>query len=388
MISRDFTPPETSFFLFGPRGCGKTTWWRQHFGKKAHALDLLDASVFRDLSANPENLRKIATAPHGSKVIVIDEIQRIPELLPVVHSLIVDRPDLRFVLTGSSARKLKRAGVDLLAGRALLTHMHPLTAHELGVHFKLDQALRTGLVPLVALDSAPAQRLDSYISLYVQEEVHYEGLTRNIGAFNRFLRSVALAHGAVLNTSAVARDCQVERKVVENYLSILEDLLIARRLYPFEKRARRRILHHPKFYFFDPGVFTLLRPKGPLDPSEGIEGVALEGLVENHLRAWIDYSHLPAQCFYWATPGGTEVDFVLYGESLFYAIEVKRSTRVRPEDLRGLRAFLHDYPEATALLLYQGDTWLQEGPVTCIPCRQFLRALKPGDTLPVDRLIG
>jgi predicted AAA+ superfamily ATPase len=346
------------------------------------AFDLLDAVVFRDLSANPENLRKIVQAHPNNSTVVIDEIQRIPELLPVVHALIVEYPQLRFVLTGSSARKLKRQGVDLLAGRALLNHLHPLTAHELGSSFDITRALTNGLVPLVALDANAHQRLDAYISLYLQEEVNYEGLTRNIGAFNRFLRFAALSHGSLLNISSLARDCQIERKVVENYITILEDLLIARRIYPFEKRARRKIVHHPKFYLFDSGVFDTLRPKGPLDSPQGIEGAALEGLVEHHLRAWIDYSGSRAQCFYWRTPAGTEVDFVVYGESTFHAIEVKRSTRVRPEDLRALHTFIKDYPEAKGVLVYMGQHRIQDGPISCIPCDQFLSAIRPDSPLP------
>ncbi len=383
MIPRDFTAPDSSFFLFGPRGCGKTTWWRDWYNDRAVAFDLLDATMFRELSANPENLRKRVEADEKQHVYVIDEIQKIPELLPVVHSLIVDYPRLCFVLTGSSARKLKREGVDLLAGRALLKHMHPFTAHELGTSFSMEKSIDTGLVPLVTLDSTPAERLDSYISLYVQEEVKYEGLTRNIGAFNRFLRSAALSHGAVLNISAIARDCQVQRKVVENYISILEDLLIARRIFPFEKRARRKLVHHPKLFFFDAGVFNHLRPRGPLDEPAGIQGAALEGLVENHIRAWVDYSSSRIECFFWRTPAGTEVDFVLYGEEIFHAIEVKRSTRVRPEDLRGLRAFLQDYPEASATLLYLGNDRLKEGAIRCIPCAEFLTGLKPNQALPI-----
>lgn len=382
MIHRDFSPPDTSFFLFGPRGCGKTTWWREHYGKKAVSYNLLDATVFRELSANPENIRKQVEADEKQHIYIIDEIQKIPDLLPEVHSLIVDYPRLKFVLTGSSARKLKRQGVDLLAGRALLKHMHPFTAHELDDSFDLTKSLTTGLVPLVALDKNPEERLESYISLYIQEEVKYEGLTRSIGAFNRFLRAAALSHGSVLNMSAIARECQVDRKMVENYITILEDLLIARRVFPFEKRARRKIIHHPKLFFFDSGVYNALRPKGPLDSPETIEGASLEGTVENHLRAWIDYSSARTDLHFWRTPAGTEVDFVLYGESVFHAIEVKRTNRVRPEDVRGLKAFLEDYPEATAILLYAGTKKLKEGPITCLPCAQFLMDLSPNSPLP------
>jgi predicted AAA+ superfamily ATPase len=267
--------------------------------------------------------------------------------------------------------------VDLLAGRALLNKMHPFTAAELGDAFNLDEALTTGLIPLIRTDKDPGTRLRSYVSLYIQEEVNYEGLTRNIGGFNRFLQSITLSHASVLNVSTIARDCQVERKTVESYIAILEDLLIVRRLYPFQKRAKRRVIDHPKLYFFDAGVFHFLRPKGPLDLPESVAGTALEGLVENHLRAWIDYSGSDAQCFFWRTPAGTEVDFVVYGQDTFAALEVKNTTRVRPEDLRGLRTFCTDYPEATGVLLYRGSHRQKEGNILCVPIEEFLKNLDP-----------
>lgn len=384
MYKRYFRTPETSFFLFGPRGCGKTTWYRNHFGDQSVVFDLLNADIFRELTAQPELLKKRIQADFGHRVFILDEIQRIPDLLPVIHSLIEDRPELRFVLTGSSARKLKRHGVDLLAGRALLKKMHPFIAKELGGDFNLEDALSTGLVPLIQTDEDPPVRLKSYLSLYIQEEVHYEGLVRNIGNFNRFLQSISFSHANVLNVSTIARDCMVERKTVENYLSILEDLLIIRRIYPFQKRAKRRVVDHPKLYFFDAGVFHYLRPKGPLDLPESIVGNALEGLVENHLRAWIDYSEIDADCFFWRTPAGTEVDFIIYGQSMFIAIEVKNASRVRIEDLRGLKTFCTDFPEATPILLYRGEHRQKEGNILCLPVDEFLKNIDPENmTLPI-----
>jgi predicted AAA+ superfamily ATPase len=378
MFRRHFQAPDTNFFLFGPRGCGKTTWYKDHFKEQAVVFDLLNADLFRELTARPELLRKRIEADTSHDVFILDEIQRIPDLLPVVHSLIVERPKLRFVLTGSNARKLKRQSVDLLAGRALLNKMYPFTAVELGDAFNLDEALTTGLIPLIRTDKDPGTRLRSYVSLYIQEEVNYEGLARNIGGFNRFLQSITLSHTNVLNVSTIARDCQVERKTVESYIAILEDLLIVRRIYPFQKRAKRRVIDHPKLYFFDAGVFHFLRPKGPLDLPESVAGTALEGLVENHLRAWIDYSGSDAQCFFWRTPAGTEVDFVVYGQDTFIALEVKNTARVRPEDLRGLRTFCADYPEAAGVLLYRGDHRQKEGNILCVPVEEFLKNLDTG----------
>ena len=377
VYKRYFQAPDTSFFLFGPRGCGKTTWYRDYYGSKAFIFDLLDSDLFRELTARPELLRNRINADAEHTIFILDEIQRIPDLLPVVHSLISELPNLLFVLTGSNSRKLKRQGVDLLAGRALLNKMHPFTAAELGDAFVLEDALNTGLIPLIRTDKDPGTRLKSYVSLYIQEEVNYEGLVRNIGNFNRFLQSITLSHANVLNISTIARDCLVERKAVENYISILEDLLLVRRLYPFQKRAKRRVVDHPKLYFFDAGVYHFLRPKGPLDLPESIAGAALEGLVENHLRAWIDYSGSDAQCFFWRTPAGTEVDFVIYGQDCFVALEVKNTSRVRIEDLRGLKAFCADYPEATGMLLYRGQHRQKEGNILCVPVEEFLKSLNP-----------
>jgi uncharacterized protein len=382
MLTRLFQAPNTSFFLFGPRGCGKTTWYRDYYKEQCVVFDLLNADLFRELTSNPELLKKRIAADTNHTVFVLDEIQRIPELLPVIHSIISEQKNLQFVLTGSNARKLKRHGVDLLAGRALLNKMHPFIAAELKETFNLNDALKTGLIPLIYMDKNPQTRLKSYVSLYIQEEVNYEGLVRNIGNFNRFLQSIAFSHGNILNISTIARDCQVERKAVENYVSVLEDLLLVRKLYPFQKRAKRRVIDHPKLYFFDAGVFNFLRPKGLLDYPETIAGAALEGLVENHLRAWIDYSGSDADCFFWRTPAGTEVDFVVYGKNIFVALEVKNTSRVRMEDLRGLKAFCGDYPEATGILLFGGEHRQKEGNILCVPVEEFLKNLDPKKDFP------
>lgn len=308
---------------------------------------------------------------------VIDEIQRVPELLSVVHQCIEDQR-IRFILTGSSARKLKRTGVDLLAGRAGLSHVHPFMASELGNEFSLTNALKVGLVPLVVASEEPTVTLAGYISLYLREEVMAEGLVRNIGNFSRFLEVISFSHGSILNISEVSRECEVSRKTVEGYVSILEDMLLGERIPVFAKRAKRVLVKQSKFYYFDAGIFRSLRPKGPLDRPEEIDGLALEGLVGQHLRAWCDYTG-GHRLFFWRTPGGTEADFVVYGESVFCAVEVKNSRTVTRKDLRGLRAFKSDYPESDVALLYRGHERLLIDGVLCLPCTDFLTALTPGD---------
>jgi predicted AAA+ superfamily ATPase len=311
--------------------------------------------------------------------VVIDEVQRIPELLNVVHDLI-ERPGRhqRFVLTGSSARKLRRGGVDLLAGRALLRTLHPFMAAALP-EFQLDSAVQRGLLPLVLTASQPEEVLKAYAAPYLQEEVQLEGWVRHIGNCARFLEVVSFSHATVLNVSHAARACQVERKTVVGYLEVLEDLLLSFRLPVFSTRTRRATISHPKFYLFDAGVYRSLRPRGPLDRAEEIDACAFEGLVAQHLRAWIAYTPQDYQLFFWRTPSGIEVDFVVYGEAGFWALEVKNTARVRPqEDVRGLKSFRRDYPACESVLLYRGTERLQVDGIWCMPGDELLRRLHPG----------
>jgi predicted AAA+ superfamily ATPase len=302
-----------------------------------------------------------------------------------VHQLVESANPKRFILTGSSARKLRRGSANLLAGRLIERSMHPFMAAELGAQFDLQLALKQGLVPLVVDAVQPAATLASYASLYLHEEVQAEALVRNVGGFARFLEAISFSHGSTLNLSEVARECEIGRKTVEGYLAILEDLLLSFRIPIFSKRAKRQLVVHEKFYFFDTGVFRSLRPAGPLDKPAEIEGQALEGLIAQHLRAWLAYRkdalgqavHEQAQLYYWRTKSGSEVDFVIYGADVFVAVEVKRSDKVNSHDLRALNAFKQDYPEAQTLLLYLGARPMVMGDVQIMPCASFLKALAP-----------
>ena len=377
--SRFFQIPGQSCFLFGPRGTGKSTWLR-HCLPNALYLDLLNPPLHRRLSARPERLRESIAGSPDKRTLVIDEIQRVPELLSVVHALLEEPAPPRFILTGSSARKLRRGGVDLLGGRAAHRTLHPFMAAELP-RFDLAQALRLGLLPLVLGASDSQSVLDAYVSLYLDQEVRAEGLTRNMGGFSRFLEAASFCHGGQLNISAVARECEVERKVVAGYIGILEDLLLAFRLPVFRKRAKRATVTHEKLYLFDAGVFRSLRPKGPLDRPEEADSQALEGLVAQHLRAWAAYSEGDARLHFWRTRGGVEVDFVMYGEQGLCALEVKNAAKVQAGDLRGLRTFRQDYPEAHAALLHRGDERLRIDGIWCLPVEDFLRELRPNREL-------
>lgn len=377
-IDRFFQPPKRSFFLFGPRGTGKSTLVKRAF-EQALYLDLLDPEVFRIYSANPERLRERLLAEPSVTTVVIDEIQKIPELLSLVHSLMEQKKKWQFILTGSSARKLKRTGIDLLAGRALLCHLHPFMAAELERRFSLNAALSVGSLPIVVDSDNPAQVLKTYAALYLREEVQMEGLVRNIGNFSRFLEAVSFSHASLVNVANIARECQIERKIVEGYLSILEDLMLGYRVGSFTKRAQRALVSHSKFYLFDAGVFRSLRPHGPLDSPQEIDGQALEGLVAQHLRAWIDYSNGDFKLHFWRTRSGVEVDFIIYGSEGIFAIEVKNSSRILPADIKSLRSFKEDYPKAKAYFLYRGNERLMKDGIHCIPCEEFLKTLRPGE---------
>lgn len=373
MYSRLIKPPKAkSFFLFGPRGTGKTTWVKLTFPKAVY-LDLLEAELFNDLLANPQRLENFI--PKNFKDwVVIDEVQRIPELLNEVHRL-MEKYRYKFVLTGSSARKIRRKGPNLLAGRALTYSLHPLTVSELGGDFNLNHSLKFGHLPSVYTEPNPKGYLESYVKTYLEEEIRQEGLTRNLGAFARFLEAASFSQGSVLNISSIARDCAIERKVVENYFTILEDLLIAYRVPVFTKKAKRRLVAHPKFYLFDVGVYRTLRPMGPLDMPEAVEGIAFETLVFQELNAVNAALNLGYTLYYWRTSNNREVDFVLYGNRGMRAFEVKRTGRVSSSMLGGLKSFLRDYPMAHAYFVYGGKRRMREGEIDIVPIEIFLKDL-------------
>ena len=362
-----------SFFLFGPRGTGKTTWLK-HRLPEALFVNLLQSEFYNRLTANPGYLRQLVPPGHTGWTI-IDEVQRIPALLNEVHDLIETR-EQRFVLTGSSARTLRRKGVNLLAGRALTYRMHPLTVAEQGDAFNLRDSLQLGHLPARFSESAPGKYLNDYVQTYLREEVMQEGLTRNIGHFSHFLEVASFSQGATVNISAAAREAQINRPVAENYFSILEDLLLAVRLPVFSRKAKRKLISQTKFYFFDVGVYRSIRPVGPLDSDAEIDGPALETLVLQELRAVNDYHGLDYKIHFWRTRSGLEVDFVLYGPNGLLAIEIKRSTQVQSRDTRSLREFRKDYPPAQCFVFYGGPSPLYMDGVTVLPIEHALRDLR------------
>ncbi len=363
---------QSSIFLFGPRGTGKTSWVKAHLPDDLY-FDFLDFSIFSALSADPSRLGNLI--PEGYKGwVILDEVQRVPAILNEVHRLIESRK-LRFLLTGSSARGLRRKGVNLLAGRALTYYMHPLVVQEIGKDFVLDHALTFGLLPVALQHPDPSKYLESYVQTYVREEVLQEGLTRNIGAFTRFLEIASFSQASVLNFSEIARELRINRLVVAHYFDILEDLLLAKRISTFTKRAKRKMVAHQKFYFFDTGIYRFLRPSGPLDTSEEGDGAALETLFFQSVAAINDYFDLGYKIYFWRTSAGAEVDFVLYGPRGLHAFEIKRTAHISPKTFKGLKAFKEDYPEAKLHLLNLSKHIEYHGDATAYPFTQALYAL-------------
>ena len=336
-LERILKAPEQSFFLLGPRGSGKSTWLGATF-PDAHLIDLLAEDTYQRMLASPglfaDELRAL---PSGGRVIV-DEVQRLPNLLNEVHRFI-ERKSLRFVLCGSSARKLKRADVNLLAGRALHRSMHPFVPEELGAHFDLDESLRCGLLPIVWDSTAKEETLSAYAQLYLKEEIQAEALVRNLPGFARFLPLAALFHGQTINVSNIAREAGVARTTAAGYLDILEETLLCFRLPAYEAKLRVRERKLPKWYWCDPGIVRAMkRASGETSPEE--RGALFEGLVAQLLRAYKDYRGICEDIYYWAPSGKSqvEVDFLLIQGAERVAVEAKSGKIYSESWCKGLRA--------------------------------------------------
>ncbi len=376
---RLLTPPKGSFFLFGPRGSGKSTWLRATF-PRAHTFDLLDESLYQSLLADVGRFAAELRAVPPERVVVVDEVQRIPALLNEVHRHMEER-GRRFVLCGSSARKLKTAGTNLLAGRAARRFMHPLLPEELGDDFDLEAVLRWGSLPVVWGAADRRDALEAYAQMYLREEVQAEALVRSLPGFARFLPIAALLHGQVLNTSGLARDAGVSRTTVAGYLSILEDTLVAFTLPAFEARLRVRERRHPKLYWADPGLpRAMKRQLGPVAAEE--RGHLLEGWIAGVLRAYRDYRGLFDDWHYWAAGKGStvEVDFLLRWGHRFAAVEVKASRRFSEGDLKGLRAISDLDGVGRRVLAYAGDRAQRTSDgIDILPVAAFVRILQDGE---------
>ena len=365
-------PKNASFFLFGPRGTGKSSLIKKLYPESIY-IDLLESETYRRLLSNPERISEYLIK-NTNLPIIIDEIQRIPNLLNEVHRLI-ENEKLHFVLTGSNARKLKTTQANLLAGRAYNYNLYPLTVSEIGENASLDKILKYGLLPTIydqEKNLDPEKYLESYVQVYLEEEIMQEGLTRNLANFSRFLEVASFSQGQQLNVSEVARESSISRKVVESYFKILYDLLIAYELPVFKKQAKRKLVSQNKFYFFDIGVYSTIKPKGFLDKAENEEGVLCESLVMQEIVATNSYLDSKYEISYWRTKSGVEIDFVLYGENSLIAIEVKRKTNISKSDLKALFSFKTDYPSAQLFIFYGGNKLLNIDGVIAIPLKDAL----------------
>ena len=345
--------PEQSFFLLGIRGVGKSTWVREAL-PDALRIDLLDEALFTDLLSDPSLFRQLLSAQQTGDWVVLDEVQRIPALLNEVHRLIEER-GIKFALLGSSARKLKTAGTNLLAGRALNKAMHPLTSSELGDDFNLEEALRFGTIPVVWTAPDRREALSSYAQLYLREEIRAEALVRNLSGFLRFLPIAALMHAQTLNAAGIARDAGIARATVNGYLEILEDTLLTTRLPAFETKMRVKERRRPKLYWVDcGGVRAAKRQLGPVTAEE--RGALLEGWVFGLFKAHNEHQHLFDDIGYWSPAESlTEVDFVLTRDGAHMAVEVKSANRFNTAMLKGLRSLAELPGLCRRVLVYGGS---------------------------------
>ena len=381
IYTRLLRPPEQSFFLLGLRGAGKSTWARSVLPDAVH-MDLLDERLYQDLLGDPSLFFQSLQHLERGEWIVVDEIQRLPSLLNEVHRLIEARR-LRFALLGSSARKLKAAGTNLLAGRALMKTMFPLTADELGSEFDLDTVLRYGSLPLVRTSAAPREVLETYALLYLREEVRAEALVRNLPGFTRFLSIAALFNGQVVNIAGIARDAGAARTTVEGYLDILEDTLLVHRLSACDAGLRVRERKQPKLYWVDPGVVRAVkRQLGELSAEE--RGPLFECWVATTLRAHAVCGQLYDEMSYWAPhQSAVEVDFLLRRGREFLAIEAKATDRYHTGLLKGLRAIEALSGLARRVLVYTGSRSFRSADgIEIWPARRFAAAVAEGTLWP------
>ena len=379
MYARLLPKPSASAFLFGPRGTGKSTWLRDNFPGAA-VYDLLDAGTALRLAVQPQLLyHELSTLPPGAWT-VIDEVQKVPALFDEVQRLIETR-QLRFVLSASSTRKLGRAGVNLLAGRAATLAMMPLVSAELGFHRDPALFLRYGSLPLAVDANDPREYLRSYAETYLVQEVHAEALTRNIGAFARFLEVAARHNGQTINASAIAKAVGVRRETVRSHFDVLVDTLLGCRLPAWKLKSASKQVAHSKFYFFDAGIARTLAGRLPYPPTDEELGPLAETFVLSELRAYLAHSRLDYQLHFWRTHDGAEVDLLCETADGVVAIDVKPATRWDKRFQRGLRRLREHLPSATCYGVYFGRRPAQWDEVRVLPVLDFLQRLWNGEVI-------
>ncbi|MBM3320733.1 MAG: ATP-binding protein [Candidatus Eisenbacteria bacterium] len=373
-------PKRQSAFLWGPRKTGKTTLLRTMFPESLR-FDLLDTDLLLELTKRPALLRERIEAADPKRLrhpVLIDEVQKVPRLLDEIHGLIENKA-LRFILCGSSARKLKRGRANLLGGRAWRYTLHPLVSAEVQ-DLDLLIALNRGMIPAHYLDAAYEKSLEAYVRDYLKEEVFDEGLTRNMPAFSRFLDAVGYSHGELTNYANIARDSGVDAKTVKGYYEILVDTLLGTMIEPFKKRQDRRVISKAgKFYLFDVGVVGVLTKRRIVEERGEAFGRALEHFILMEILAHRSYKELSYDVNFWRTKQGHEVDFVLARGEV--AIEVKGSSRVDRAEFRSLQMFREEYRPRRAILVSNERAPRVHEKILVLPWREFLRRLWGGAIL-------
>jgi uncharacterized protein len=378
MFQRALASPEDSTLLLGPRGTGKSTWIRQRL-PTATTYDLLDTSLALRLARDPGVLaREVAALPRGSWI-VLDEIQKVPALLDEVHRLI-ETAGLKFLLSGSSARKLRTGGANLLAGRALRADMFPLTAREIGSAPALDR-IPYGMLPRAIELERPRAYLEAYAQTYLREEIQAEALTRNIGAFARFLDVAARQNGMVTNVSNISREAQVARQTVQGFFEILVDTLLGHWLPAWRPRRATKVVAHPKFFLFDAGVARVLGGRLPYPPTPDELGVLFETYMLHELRAWLSYTGRGYPLTYFRTHDDVEVDVFLEDARGHVALEIKSAPNWRKEFSKGLTRVATEVKGVRRFGVYTGTRALREGEVEVLPYARFLERLWAGDLI-------
>jgi predicted AAA+ superfamily ATPase len=374
-IQKIVLPPNRSAFLWGPRKTGKTTLLRQQF-PDACWIDLLDYDLFFLLSQRPNRLRQIVES-QSSKTVVIDEVQKIPHLMDEIHYLIENR-HYQFILSGSSARKLKRGKINLLGGRAWRFELYPLVTKEIG-SIDLDRSLVSGFLPSHYLSPDSAMDLKAYVGDYLKEEIQAEALTRNLPAFSRFLQSAAITNGMLLNYSNAARESGVSVKTIREYYQILEDTLVGRQLPPWKKSKKRRLIETAKFFFFDVGIVSSLLGYRSITPSTTEYGRAFEHFILQECWAYRHYSRLDFPISYWRTASGSEVDLILGDAEV--AIEIKSSENVESRT-KGLHLFLEEFKCKKSIIVSRDPLPRKlESKIMVLPWQFFCDQLWNGDII-------
>ncbi len=382
MISRkQKLPPNKSFFIFGPRQTGKSTLLENCFKKNVWSVNLLFNDLFLKYSKSPELFRleaieKIKT--EKIKTIIIDEVQRVPDLLNEVHHLI-ERFKVQFALSGSSARKLKRGNANLLAGRAVQRYLFPYIYEEIPDSFNLEEVLRFGTLPAVHGESVEDKIdiLRTYTDTYLREEIMMEGIVRNIGAFSRFLEMAASQFGELVSFSSIGRECHISPRTVQSHYEILEDTLIGFRLQPWMKSQRKRMVAHPKFYFFDLGVTNSLNHNLTAPPDRKLRGRLFEQFIILETYRLLKYTRSEARAYFWRTNHGAEVDLILEKHNkIIGAFEIKSTEVVSGADLTGLRSFSEEYPKTPLHVIANVANPYNIRNVSVLPWKDYLARLE------------